>query len=217
MSWTDWLFPPRCVLCREPLTAGAEDGLCPDCRRQMEAERKRNLHRVLLYAEVICAAEYGGAMRSALLRVKESHAVAAVEPMGRLLCAAFDHQNTDFIPDAVTYVPSSALRVRSRGFTLSQEMARMVADHLGIPCIAALRHTALSARQAGQSSAAKRQEHAQASVSLCPGMDLTGQKLLLVDDILASGATLNTCAKLLRDGGAAEIVGLVLAKSSSRR
>jgi ComF family protein len=216
MSLKEILFPPRCVLCREYLAEECPDGLCGSCRKQMQEERALHLHRSLPYVWVAAAANYGGAMRSALLRVKSNPVRAAAEPMGELLYQAYAAQKLDFSPDIVTFVPSSVLRDRKRGFTLSEEMAKVVADRLGVPCCCTLRHTSLSAKQAGMKGK-QRTHNAQKSFSLSAERDLAGKRVLLVDDILASGATINVCAQLLDQAGAAEIVGLVLAKSEKKR
>lgn len=212
MSLKALLFPPRCVLCREYTKTETSDGLCDSCRRQMQADRERHLHRSLSYVWVIAAANYGGVMRSALLRVKSNAVRAAAAPMGELLYQAYLEQLPDFAPDVVTFVPSSALRDRERGFTLSEEMAKSVAQRLGVPCCPTLHHALLSAKQAGLQGS-KRKGNAAKSFALRPGTELSGKKVLLVDDVIASGATINTCARLLEKSGAAEIVGLVLAKS----
>ena len=216
MSLKTLLFPPRCLLCREVQQAEHEDGLCGSCRALMQAECRRHLHRGMDSVWVVSAAGYGGAVRSALLRIKSGAVVAAAAPMGELLTAALREQLPEFRPDLVTFVPSSALRSRTRGFTLSEEMAKVVAQRLGVPCRPTLQHALLSAKQAGLRGE-QRSGNAAKSFALRPGIRLVGQKVLLVDDVVASGATINTCAKLLRQTGAAEIVGLVFAQSEKRR
>ncbi len=213
---TELLFPSRCALCRAPLTQEAEDGLCPDCRSLMQRDRERRLHRCLPYVDVICASEYQGAMRGALLRAKEGGARSVALPMAKLLYAAYQHQNPVFEPDLVTFVPSSAMRVHRRGFLLTQELAQYMAQKLEIPCQPLLQHTLLSARQAGM-RAEKRREHAESSLSMRRSVDVHGQRILLVDDIVASGSTMNCAARLLYEAGASEIVGLALAKSEKNR
>lgn len=216
MSWKTFLFPPRCILCRDYIQIQHPDGLCDGCRRQMQAERELHLHRSLSYVWVAAAAEYGGAMRSALLRVKSYAVRASTVPMGDLLYQAYREQLPEFQPDLVTYVPSSARRNRERGFTLSEEMAKVVAQRLGVPCRPTLHHALFAAKQA-ELKGSKRKQNAEKSFALLPKTDLSKQKVLLVDDIIASGTTINFCAKLLDAAGAAEIVGLVLAKSGQDR
>ncbi len=218
MRLADILFPPRCALCGAPVKRDGADGLCPDCRVRMRHDRERRLHRSLLYLDVMCASEYAGVMRGALLRVKERAKTAAVEPMARLAYAAYETQKDDFIPDMVTFVPSSVLRQHTRGFTLPKEMARYIARELDIPCEATLEHRRLSARQAGMRGE-QRKAHAENSIFLLQTAEksIAGKRILLVDDIVASGATMNRAACLLREGGASEVVGLALAKSAKDR
>ena len=124
MRLADLLFPTRCALCGSPVGKAVEDGLCPDCRTLIQRDRARCLRRSLLYLDVICATEYSGAVRGALLRVKERGKNAAVGAMARMAVAAYEAQKDGFTPDVVTFVPSSALREHTRGFTLPEEMAK---------------------------------------------------------------------------------------------
>ena len=212
MSLMTWMFPPSCVLCRCALTEDTPDGLCDDCRALMKAERERRLYRVLPNLWVIAAAAYGGTVRSAVIRVKK-HAIRAAAPcFGELVYQAYLTQKTERTPDLVTFVPSSSVRNRERGFTLTEEMAERVADRLNLPMRPTLRHKSLSSKQAYQRGS-KREKHAEDNIFLKSGIDLTGQTVLLIDDIVASGSTINHSAGLLLQAGASEVVGLVLAKS----
>ena len=212
MSLTAWLFPPSCVLCRSALTEETSDGLCADCRALMKAERGRRLYRVLPNLWVIAAASYGGAVREAVIRVKKNAICAAAPCFGELVYQAYLTQKPERMPDLVTFVPSSSVRNRKRGFTLTEEMARRVSERLGIPMRPTLRHRALSGKQAYQRGS-RREKHAEDSIFLMPDLDLSGQTVLLIDDIMASGSTINHSAGLLLQAGASEVVGLVLAKS----
>lgn len=182
----------------------------------MAQQREKRLFRTVPYAGTICAAVYDDPMRSALLGLKSGGIVSKVEPFGRLLCEAYDTQKAEVsAPDLVTYVPSSILRTRSRGFELSSCLAQAVSAHLAIPCTATLDHTVFSARQASKTSAESRRRHAGETIFLKRSLDIEGKTVLLVDDILASGSTLSACAKLLHSAGAAEVIGLVLAVSKN--
>ena len=218
MRLTDLLFPLRCALCGVAVGKAEEDGLCPDCRTLIQRDRERRLRRSLLYLDVICATEYSGAVRGALLRVKEQGKNAAVAGMSRIAFAAYETQNDEFIPDMVTFVPSSALREHTRGFTLPREIAAYAAKQLNVPCESLLEHTVLSARQAGLHKN-QRRVHAESSLSVrqTAVTEIAGKRILLVDDIVASGATLSRAACLLREAGASEVVGLALAKSTKDR
>ena len=125
---------------------------------------------------------------------------------------AYLTQKPERTPDLVTFVPSSSVRNRKRGFTLTEEMAKRVSERLEIPLRPTLRHKALSGKQAYQRGS-RREKHAEDNIFPMSGIDLTGQTVLLIDDIMASGSTINHSAGLLLQAGASEVVGLVLAKS----
>lgn len=212
MSLTAWLFPPSCVLCRCALCEESSDGLCADCRALMKAEREQRLYRILPNLWVIAAASYGGSVQSAVIRIKNNAVRSAAPYLGELVYQAYLTQKTERIPDLVTFVPSSRVRSRKRGFTLPEEMAKRVSERLDIPMRPTLRHKSLSSKQAYQRGS-RREKNAEDNLFLMPDIDLTGQNVLLIDDVMASGSTINRSAELLLQAGASEVVGLVMAKS----
>ncbi len=206
------LFPRKCVLCRADIPEQTADGLCPLCREALEWEQAHMTERMLVYADVIAVGVYKGTLRAAVLRTKEGNNPSAIPAMQTWVCRALARQREDFVPEVVTFVPSSPLRTRKRGFILPEELAKAVAKQTGAPMRDLFRHTLFSRRQAGMSGE-ERKQHAKQSIVLRRGADVTGKKVLLVDDIIASGSTMDWCAKLLHEAGASEVVGLALVKS----
>jgi ComF family protein len=109
----------------------------------------------------------------------------------------------------VTWVPCSFFRRWSRGYDQSEKLARAVAGILGVPAkklIIKKRHAKSQTKMADESA---RRENVRGVFSVCG--DVSGLRVLLVDDIYTSGATMEECRGILLKAGAAEVCGCVLA------
>lgn len=204
----DLLFGCRCMLCGKTLKYGV---LCPNCEDAMQLQYADTQRRSFAGMNgVYPVFRYKGAMRTAILRMKFQHEISYADTFGIIL--ADRAQTLGLTADCVTFVPISALRMHFRGFNQSERMARIVARELSLPCVPAMHRRLLSRRQSGLRHE-RRHENAARSFYLRKNCDLTGKRVLLIDDILTTGATLRTCAGLLKQAGAAEVTALVLANA----
>jgi ComF family protein len=121
--------------------------------------------------------------------------------------------------DAVVPVPLYWRKRWSRGFNQAELLARHVAKHRGIPLLNALRRKRATATQAGLASAGRRRNVAGAFVMRArtkPDPRIAGKKILLIDDVMTTGATASACASVLKRGGAQSISLLTLARVDRR-
>lgn len=114
----------------------------------------------------------------------------------------------------VCYVPSSASQLLRRGFNLAEQLARYVAHEFQLP----LTHGLLKAYLHPVQKRLKRQErlnNSKHSFALCiaPNSQPIIGDVLLIDDVMTSGATLNYCAQLLKSAGAKNVYGWTLART----
>lgn len=107
-------------------------------------------------------------------------------------------------PDMVTFVPTSALRRRRRGFDHAEALAVLVAGHLGCPAVAALRRGD-RLQQTGRPAAERH-----GGPRLEPRGRVAG-RVLVVDDVVTTGASLSAAATVLREAGAAAVEAVVAA------
>ncbi len=110
--------------------------------------------------------------------------------------------------DVVTSVPVSPLRYRERGYNQSELVAKRVARELGLPYRSMLGRTT-SAHQMGGDRAARLRQIAGAFFAFKP---VGGQRVLVIDDVITTGATLSECATTLSEAGAASVWGAVIAR-----
>lgn len=113
--------------------------------------------------------------------------------------------------DVVVPVPLHRSRERTRGFNQAQELAR----HLGVPLAGALSRTRRTPSQADL-PAAGRHANVRGAFTWRPDVPVLGAIVVLVDDVVTTGATLNACAAPLLDAGAKEVRALTAARAPLR-
>ena len=191
----DLVLPRDCAGCRRP---GAQ--LCADCRAELAATAP---HRATPdpappgLPRTWAATTYGPLVRGLLVGHKERGRLGLVAPLGALLGAAV----TAMRPGEVVLVPvpSSRAAVRARGHDHAARLARAAAASCGLRAAPLLRPTRAVADQAGLDAA---ERAANLAGALAAGRLLDGLPVVLVDDVLTTGATLVEAARALRDGGA---------------
>jgi len=117
--------------------------------------------------------------------------------------------------DAVVPVPLHWRKRWSRGFNQSELLARLIARKRGIPVWNALRRKRATAIQAGLANAGRRRNVAGA-FAVRGGHALAGKRILLIDDVMTTGATAGACASALKRGGAGSVSLLTLARVDRR-
>ena len=100
----------------------------------------------------------------------------------------------------------SKKRRRVRGYDQSELLARVIAKKLSLPLVPALQKHAERGPQSQLKDAAQRRSNASGAFSVLPGADVSGKTLLLIDDIVTTGATLAECSRVLRTAGASDVV-----------
>ena len=143
-------------------------------------------------------------------------AYQAAEGYGELLarCAA-EELGGQF--DTVTWVPVSKKREHERGYDQAYLLAKETARHWGIEPMRLLRKTRNNAAQSGLSSAAERRGNVLGVYEAENTDRIRGAKILLIDDILTTGATLGECVRVLREAGAADVVCATLARAVTEK
>lgn len=195
------LFPPKCVLCRKLLKNGEQD-LCRECREEAPCypNRKISLQFLDSFAAVWY---YEKNVRKSLLRYKFYGARSYAKNYGRLL--AMKVLETDLQFDVLTWVPVSRLRKFRRGYDQVELLAKAVGKELGITPVPLLRKIRHNRPQSGISDAAKRKANVLGAYRLVESGAVSGKRILLLDDILTTGATAGEAARVLKTAGAKEV------------
>ena len=203
----DLLAPPRCLLCTRRLPATRPLGLCPACGAEIDRARP-----VPLRADGIdsgqAALPYAGAGRRLVGALKFSRLLVAAELGAGLISSRADWGQR---PGTVVAVPGAPLRRAHRGFDPAAELAAALARSHGLDLATPLRRTDLR-RQRGRARAER--------ISRPPRIRAAGEApldVLLVDDVVTTGATLTACAVALRGAGCRSITAAALAAAPPPR
>lgn len=219
----DILFPPRCIGCGrrgvdvcsdcladvQPLgpricprcsQPSIEGRVCPACRRRPRTARA-----------ILAGFPFEGVIRAAILALKYRSQTRLADFLGSALLLPL--QTRPLEVDVIVPVPLWLARRRERGFNQSEMLARRVAQAYGWPvdptALVRLRDTP------PQSELPARQRWANVSGAFAVGPqgDVRGRRILLVDDVCTTGATIEACAAPLVQAGAAGVWALVVARS----
>ena len=196
------LFPPKCVLCGKVL-GKEETDLCRMCR--IDAPFYPNRKLKLQFLDSFAAVwYYEGSVRKSLLRYKFYNARSFAAPYGRLLAMILRQEHPDGF-DAITWVPVSRLRRLRRGYDQVELLAKAVGRELEmepVPLLTKVRH---NRPQSGIHGTAQRRANVLGAYRETDREAIAGKRILLLDDILTTGATAGECARVLLTAGAKEV------------
>ena len=209
MSVLDLLFPPKCILCGKVLERNEMD-LCHDCREKAPncPVSKTKLPKLDSWVAVWY---YEGFVRRSLLRYKFRTERSYAEGYGRLLAMKLDMEHPEGF-DLLTWVPISPLRRLRRGFDQVEYLAKFVGRELGMKPVRLLRKVRHNRAQSGISGKAQRKANVLGVYKIVDPQLAEGKRILLLDDIVTTGATAGEAARILLTAGAKEVhLGVVAA------
>ena len=196
------LFPPKCVLCGKLLQKDETD-LCKQCRVDSPECRKNNLKFSFLdsWAAVWYYERY---IRKSLHRFKFSRARHYAPVYGRLLAMRLSEEYPEGF-DVLTWVPVSRWRKFTRGYDQVELLADSVGRELGMEPVRTLRKLRNNRPQSGISGIEKRRANVLGIYRIVDSELVMGKRVLLLDDIITTGATAGECARVLLTAGAREV------------
>jgi ComF family protein len=238
LTWTrrlgDLVYPPACPGCG--ILTGRHGGLCPSCWREIRFIERPFCEALglpfshdpgagMLSAQAIAdppvfdrlrsAAIFDGAARDLVHALKYRDRTDLAPMMsGWMLRAAEGHVDRC---DGILPVPLHRSRLVFRKFNQAAELGRHLAEKSGKPFLSStLVRIKRTSRQVGLSARA-RQDNVRAAFAIAPGReaDVFGKRLVLVDDVYTTGATVSSATRILKKAGAAEVTVLTFAMAIS--
>lgn len=203
IAWVlELLYPSKCVLCTR-LLEKEERHLCRKCREETEKVRG-NLHRGSFFDHCCSVYYYEKGVASAIKRFKFGAMEQYARCFGELMAQRLTEAGESF--DAITWVPVSAKRKRKRGYDQAEALARVIGRTLSIPVYGTLQKVRHNPPQSREKSAAGRRANVLNAYAPVAAAQISGLRLLVVDDVITSGATLNECCRILKMAGAASLI-----------
>ena len=192
--------PPWCSICGLPfefdMGAGA---VCGACARRPPAYRRAR-----------AAFAYDDASRRLLLAFKHGDRTDAAPAYGRLLLSSGRELLSDI--DWVAPVPLHWTRLFSRRYNQAALLAREVASGAGLTLVPDLLVRRRRTPPQGHMTVRQRRDNVRGAFVLGSGRDVVGRRVLLIDDVMTTGATIEACARCLTEAGAAAVDVLTLAR-----
>lgn len=235
-AYLDVLLPPSCAWCEAPLADGVERlQLCLDCRAVFVGQRAMRCGccaaplRGPGLADGRCAecrgerwkfacatalGDYRDELREAVLRLKARGCDALALSLADLLYEQRGEELSAWTPDAVVAIPMHWRRRLVRGENAPELLASRLARRLGIPCLRGALRCLRITRQQASLLPGMRRKNMRGALAVGSGLRLTGARLVVVDDVLTSGATCHEAARVLIRAGAVAVSAAVVARAT---
>lgn len=185
-------IPERCYKC---LALSPDSLTCSICRRSSPLN------------SVQAATSYGGITKELIWKLKFHYARAAVEPMAQLLASRVVFEEDSLLVP----IPTATSRVRQRGYDQAELLCRAVSGRTRLPSRRLLQRHGQS-RQVGTTKT-ERSDHLAKAFRIPVPRHVVGKHIILVDDVLTTGATLETAARTLKRAGAKRVDAIVFAQA----
>ena len=210
----DLFFPPKCVLCAKMLEKEETD-LCHSCRAEI-SECGKSKRAIPFIESWLALWYYEGKVRSSLLRYKFGGRRGYAKIYGRLLAMKLLRDDPVCF-DMLTYTPISRLRKFRRGYDQVQLLAEATAAELGTEVVPTLKKIRHNPPQSGIGDAAHRRANVMGVYEAVDPARFAVKRLLLLDDIITTGATASECARVLLTAGAKEVICAAIAAANHQQ
>lgn len=213
-SVLDLLYPPKCPFCGGTGTSG-QTGPCPRCQDALFwLEGGQAVVKGRDFVRCACAAWYQEPLRTAVKRFKFSNQPQYAAAYGAVLAQTI----RTYLPgsyDLLSWVPVSPATLKHRGYDQARLLAQEAAQVLNREAVPLLAKTGHNRPQSSLAHGEQRWKNVAGVYTVPHPEEVTGQRILLIDDILTTGATLNEAARTLRQAGAAQVVCATLCRTPS--
>lgn len=228
----DLLFPPQCALCQDEVEEPSEEPLlCIECRSQLlhspsfrcprcggsapaplrPGQRCSHCRETpLRFSRAVALGVYRASLRHAVLGMKRPERFPLAKALSQLFWQARGGEIAALAADLTVPIPMHWWRRCVRGASSPEIVAEFVGRNLGIPVKRLLRRQWRPPQ--GSLTAHRRRTNLRGAMRLRRWHDVGGKRILLIDDVLTTGATCSEAARALKSAGASDVVVAVLAR-----
>ncbi len=200
---------PQCARCGRPFASGVAEisgrGLCHGCRRGLyDFDFARSY------------GPYSGPMARAILMLKYERVTPLADWFAERLQALIAAHRQEYAADVVVPVPLHRARQRERGYNQAELIAQALARRIGLPCRARLLIRTQPRPEKLRLTVRERWRSVRNAFDIRETAAVDKLRILLLDDVLTTGATLDACSRTLREGGAESVAAITVARAMPR-
>jgi len=198
-EFLDIIYPPKnnCIVCESEFV-----GLCPLCKSKIQKVKEDE--------EFFSYGYYNGVLKKLILEFKYKQNFVAGKILAELLYDVIKNKKIEI--DCIVFIPSSKKAIKERGFNQCEYLAKEINKSLKLKICKDL-IKAKNIKEQKLLSKEDRFKNIKGAFSLKTNKNIKNKRVLVIDDVVTTGATLYECEKLLRENGASEIKILTVAKS----
>ncbi len=205
------------MFCNVLLNVGVSIYICEECAKKIgyynNCINSLNLPRdIETYCDgVVCVGSYSDSLKNSLKRFKFSNKPSYYRALGKLL--ALKVQNTIQLDqiDMIIPVPLHRNKYKQRGYNQAELIGKCAAKQLGIPLEANILVKTSESKSQSLLSRSERLSNVKDVFNVVKAEAIYNKNILIIDDIVTTGSTLNQCSKALKQGGASSIVAAAIA------
>jgi len=210
-SILDMFFPKFCLSCQKE-----GEYLCQDCKAMLDISGFHRKYKTRNLSDLYYPLSYQNKFIQNLIKkfkyepfVKELDQTLAV-----LIIEHFESldQKPDFKDFVLIPVPLAKKRLKWRGYNQAEEIGKHLAIFFRIPLVGDVLLKTKTTLPQIELAKEKREENVKGIFAIKTPEVIRGKKILLVDDVYTTGATMEECARILKESGAKEIIGLAIAR-----
>lgn len=207
------LYPAKCMVCETILKEESTAFICESCKKDLK-RYGRGFFRAaeLPYIDGLFAAfNYIDGIETAIHAFKFKNQPRLSETIGGLLSEELSKYGVLPGFDYIVPVPMHPRKKRQRGYNQSELIAKQLGEFLNMEVRTDILKKTRYTRPQSKLKRNDRLHNLEGAFSVSPDVFVEGKRILLVDDVLTTGTTINTCAKILKDKGVNMIYGIVIA------
>lgn len=216
-NFLNLVFPPRCIFCGSILDVKLKAYICSCCTKKIPFAGKnffnanRRLFKNGYCDEVICVCEYSGIVKQSLIKYKffekSSYYRAFATLLSDRIKKTINHKEFDIVMSVPLYKYKECARGYNQSFLISKVLSKDLDIYEGSGLLKRIRNTGSQSRLAKN----ERYTNIKDAFRVNDPCKVKGKSIILCDDILTTGNTIEECCKVLKEAGALKITAAVIA------